>query len=399
MSGGLPAAGLQPHPAAGGAQVQQTQAALWWPAADPAKLRSAAAAWCSLATEVESVSGAASAVIGGVAAQNQGQAIEAPEAYWRRRWAGGSGALPAVAEGARALADGLERYASAVEQARARLQELIAAAATAVIIGVALTVLTVGISDVAAGAVAGSLVAAAAAVGIELSTEIAAIIATGLVFTGMGALEGGLSDLAIQEERVGYFHDQASINWNEVLQYTAVGAATAGVTFGAGTAVESAVPALGRISARLAGTALETMVGREASVGAGLIGSTLKRSASYRVGKPIEPETGLEWALTSPEQRAARVVEKYGINLRASGHDISIQFDANLGPGRFGHIFADDPTTIHFGREALSSEAELARTIAHELRHARAYLGSGANTEEAARGAEDALLDYVMGRR
>ena len=87
-------------------------------------------------------------------------------------------------------------------------------AVTVAIIGVGLTVLTVGISDVAAGAVAGSLIAAAAAVGIELSTEVAAIIATGLVFTGMGALEGGLSDLAIQGERVCYFHDQATIDWN-----------------------------------------------------------------------------------------------------------------------------------------------------------------------------------------
>jgi hypothetical protein len=267
VSGGIPAGGLQPHPAAADPQVQHAQAGLWWPAADPGNLREAAAIWRSLAAELESVSGAASAVIGGVAAQNQGQSIDALEAYWGRRWAGGSGALPAVAEGARALADGLERYAGAVEQARARIQELIAAAATAVIIGVALTVLTVGISDVAAGLVAGSLVAAAAAVGIELSTEVAAIIATGLVFTGMGALEGGLSDMAIQGERVGYFHDQTSINWNEVLQYTAVGAATAGVTFGAGTAIEAGAPAVGRIGARLTGTERHITAGEEAAAG------------------------------------------------------------------------------------------------------------------------------------
>jgi filamentous hemagglutinin len=136
-----------------------------------------------------------------------------------------------------------------------------------VIIGVALTVLTVGISDVAAGAVAGSLIAAAAVVGIELSTEVAAIIATGLVFTGMGALEGGLSDLAIQGERMGYFHDQAAINWNEVLQYTAVGGATAGVTFGAGAAIEAGAPALGRIANRLTGSQLEMTAGDEAAVG------------------------------------------------------------------------------------------------------------------------------------
>jgi hypothetical protein len=40
---------------------------------------------------------------------------------------------------------------------------------------------------------------------------VAAIVATGLVFTGMGALEGGLSDLAIQGERVGYFQDRGML--------------------------------------------------------------------------------------------------------------------------------------------------------------------------------------------
>ena len=104
-----------------------------------------------------------------MAAENQGEAIEAFSAYWGSRWNGGSGALPAVAEGARALADGLDRYASAVERARARIEELVAAAATVAIIGIGLTVLTVGISDVAAGAVAGTLIAAAAPVGFELS--------------------------------------------------------------------------------------------------------------------------------------------------------------------------------------------------------------------------------------
>jgi hypothetical protein len=66
-------------------------------------------------------------------------------------------------------------------------------------------------------------------------------------------LEGGLADLAIQGERIGYFHDQASIHWDEVLQYSAVGAATAGVTFGAGTAAGAAAPAAGRIASRLGG--------------------------------------------------------------------------------------------------------------------------------------------------
>ena len=259
MSGGLPAAALQPHPAAaagaGSQPVQHVQAGLWWPAADPARLRAAAAAWRSLASEVEAMSASASSVARSMAAENQGHAIDAFEAYWGSRWAGSTEALPAVTEGARALADGLDRYAAAVEKARAQIEELIAAAVTVAVIGIGLTVLTVGISDVAAGAVAGSLIAAAAAVGIELSTEVAAIIATGLVISGVGALEGGLSDLALQTERVGYFHDQASINWTEALMWAGSGALTGavGASAGAGlrTVTEMGAPALGRIGARL----------------------------------------------------------------------------------------------------------------------------------------------------
>jgi hypothetical protein len=270
VSGGLPARTLQPdsavtddHPA------QHLQAGLWWPAADPGKLRSAAAVWRDLAAEMDTVSGATSAVVKGVATQNQGQAIAALETYWESRWVGGGGALPSVVEGARALAEGLDRYAAAVEKARARIEELIAAAVTAAVIGVGLTVLTIGISDVAAGAVAAGLIAAAAAVGVELSAEVAAILAGVAVLAGAGALEGGLSDLAIQEERIAYFHDQGSLSWNETLQYSAVGAATAGLTFGGGTAIAAGVPAVGRIAGRLGGAATPTdTVGTADGIGA-----------------------------------------------------------------------------------------------------------------------------------
>jgi hypothetical protein len=129
-----------------------------------------------------------------LAGQNQGRAIDALEAYWAQKWVGGSGALPAVAEGARALADGLARYGQAVEKAQTQIKELIAALATAAIIGIGLTILTVGISDIAAGAVAGGLVAAAAAVGVDLSIEVAGIIATAILIPTFGAIESATVD-------------------------------------------------------------------------------------------------------------------------------------------------------------------------------------------------------------
>jgi hypothetical protein len=190
-----------------------------------------------------------------LAGQNQGRAIDALEAYWAQKWVGGSGALPAVAEGARALADGLARYGQAVEKAQTQIKELIAALATAAIIGIGLTILTVGISDIAAGAVAGGLVAAAAAVGVDLSIEVAGIIATAILIPTFGAIESATVDLAIQLERVYGFQDQGDINWDEVLHWAEVGAVTApigaAVGGGVGAAGKAMAPTWGRIGARL----------------------------------------------------------------------------------------------------------------------------------------------------
>jgi hypothetical protein len=251
----VPVGGYQRPATAGGQHVQNLQAGLWWPAADPARLRAAAAAWRRLAADVEQVSAATSAVVRQLSADNHGEGITAFEAYWSSRWMGGSGCLPAVVEAARGLAQALDSYAEAVQKAQDRVKELIAAAATAAIIGIGLTVLTAGISDVAAGAVAAGLVAAAAAIGLELSAEAAAIIATGLLVASVGASEGGLSDLAIQGERVGYFHDQASLDWQEVMHWTEVGAITApiggGVGAGVGAAGRALAPSVTRTAARL----------------------------------------------------------------------------------------------------------------------------------------------------
>jgi hypothetical protein len=102
--------------------------------------------------------------------------------------------------------------------------------------------------------------------------------------------------------------------------------------------------------------------------------------------------SGLSWS----KRRAAVVVEKYAINLRASGRRVTLEYDENL-RGRSGRVFEDDPTVINFGPEAVQSEEELARSIAHELRHSRGYLGSGLNTELAAEASENALGQYIRG--
>jgi hypothetical protein len=121
--------------------------------------------------------------------------------------------------------------------------------------------------------------------------------------------------------------------------------------------------------------------------------------ARLKKGSPVVPESGFDWALTSAEQRAATIVRKYGINLRGSGRDLSVRFNPDLPLGTYGRVRKADPTTIEFGRSALASEADLATTLAHELRHARAYLGSGSNAERAARSSEAGLRGFIQGLR
>lgn len=96
-------------------------------------------------------------------------------------------------------------------------------------------------------------------------------------------------------------------------------------------------------------------------------------------------------------QRAQAAVEKYGINLRGGGQKLTLNYDPKLSSA--GKVYGDNPTVINFGNQALHSEEELARTLAHELRHSRAYLGSGSNTEAAAYASEEGLAEWINGLR
>ncbi|MFV0556274.1 MAG: hypothetical protein ACK5LM_04110 [Lactovum sp.] len=64
-----------------------------------------------------------------------------------------------------------------------------------------------------------------------------------------------------------------------------------------------------------------------------------------------------------------------------------------------GRIYKDNPTEIVLGRDAFTSEAELANTIAHELNHARSWLKGGDAPESTAYRAGDALGEYIEGKR
>lgn len=111
-----------------------------------------------------------------------------------------------------------------------------------------------------------------------------------------------------------------------------------------------------------------------------------------------ETEKTLEMSLNY-EYYASIYTEKYGINLRGEGQNITIKYNSDLRPGIYRRTTAANPNIIEFGSDALRSEIELANTIAHELNHARDFIRGGMAPEPPAYDAGNALADYINGGR
>jgi hypothetical protein len=217
------------------AQDQNIQIGIWWPAADSAKLRAAAQAWLEMARALDRVRDASRPAVLSLLADNQGPAMDAFAAYWQN-WSGGNGYLAECSQACTAMAAALESYAGAVDDARRRVEDLVAEMATAVLIGVVLTPFTASLSLEVAGAVSGGLIAAAAAIGVELSATAIGIASTIVAGVSVYAVEAMAIDVAvIQPEKILVFQDQKTFSWDEVWQWGEAGAA--GWVLGAGAVV------------------------------------------------------------------------------------------------------------------------------------------------------------------
>ncbi len=220
-------------------QGKQTTMGIWWPAADSAKLRTAAQAWREMARALDAVDASSQSAVLNMLADNQGPAIDAFTAYWGK-WSGGSRYLQTCSQACTAMARALDEYAQAVDTARVKVEQLVAEVATAVVLGVVLGVCTVGIATAAAGGVTAGLIASAEAVGITLSWTAASIVSGVLVGATFGAVEAMAIDIvAIQPEKILLFHDQKDFNWNEVWQWGEMGAAGGFVGGGLGAGVSA----------------------------------------------------------------------------------------------------------------------------------------------------------------
>ncbi len=118
-----------------------------------------------------------------------------------------------------------------------------------------------------------------------------------------------------------------------------------------------------------------------------------------RIGYPVTPtEKTLEMAL-SPKLYADTIAGKFNIHLKGSEKQIEIIYNPNLPPGVFGRTKKSNPYLIEIGPAALTSETELANTIAHELNHARSFIKGGSAPERQAYKSGNALAKYLKGKK
>jgi hypothetical protein len=235
----LPGFAPPPSHQPGESQDKQIQMGIWWPAADSARLRAAASAWRDMARAIEAVESASQPAVLNLLADNQGPAMDAFAAYWQK-WSGRTGYLPTCSEACTSMAKALDEYAQAADDARAKVEQLVAEIGTAVVLGVVLGVCTVGIATAAAGAVSAGLIASAELVGITLTETAGLIISGALVGATFGAVESMAIDIvAIQPEKILLFHDQKEFSWNEVWQWVEFGAAGGFVGGGLGAGVSA----------------------------------------------------------------------------------------------------------------------------------------------------------------
>jgi hypothetical protein len=227
---------------------------LWWPAADEQRLRDAAEVWDRLAVAVDAASGAGRDAAGRATTAWSGEAAAASLQAWSRQ----DEALATQSADARRVAGALREYAGAVADAKRQVEALVAAVGATIVVGGVTAFFTFGIGEAVAAGVTAELVAAAAAVGVELSGTVAGITGGALTAATFGAAESVAGDVTTQLVQQGVSHEGA-FSWAEVGESAAIGGVSGGVVGGGAGAL-----AVGPIARTAAGdlSGLRTPGGR-----------------------------------------------------------------------------------------------------------------------------------------
>ncbi|MEC4016983.1 WXG100-like domain-containing protein [Streptomyces sp. H27-D2] len=170
---------------------------MWWPDGDEHKLRQAADAWRTYADAVDDVRAASNRKAAALIHNNKGEAIEAFDAFWHRYQHGDKGWLQDLEGSARDMADGCDKLADAIADAKDTIDTQLWISAAAIAAGIALTALTGGLAAGAAVTATTLMIDTAAAAGVALSTTAARIGAGVLVGAFFGGVESVSLNLAV----------------------------------------------------------------------------------------------------------------------------------------------------------------------------------------------------------
>ncbi|MFJ9842956.1 hypothetical protein ACIRYZ_21275 [Kitasatospora sp. NPDC101155] len=288
---------------------------MWWPDADPDKLRKVADAWEAMATAIDNVTVPTNQAAAAIVANNHGPAIDAFGKFWGQYYGGkdsagkGKGWLPETADACRSLAKALRDFATEVDKAIKKLEEEAAIVGATLVAGTALAFFTAGISEGIATGAAATIVATATGLGVTVSSTIATIAATVLVGAAFGAVEAITVDLAVAQPIRVEFFDDGGYSFNEALDSAETGGVMGGAGGGLGAggrAVANAAERAESASVALAGlakvaNAADSLPGRMVT-GAGL---SYGYDAEFKTGPvaPLDVVVGAAGGATGPSGR------------------------------------------------------------------------------------------------
>lgn len=173
---------------------------MWWPDANSGTLRSAADAWRAFADAVDDVRTPVNNAAMSLIHNNKGEAIGAFKVFWERYAKGESaGWLSDLAKAARKMAEALDTFADAVDDAISKLWTQIGIDAAIIAGGIALAFFTAGAAAGAAAVATEALIEFGATMGIAVSATVAEIAAGALVAAAFGGVESVTVDLAVAQ--------------------------------------------------------------------------------------------------------------------------------------------------------------------------------------------------------
>ncbi|MFE2288517.1 hypothetical protein ACFXDJ_30670 [Streptomyces sp. NPDC059443] len=173
---------------------------LWWPDANSGTLRHAADAWRTFADAVDDVRTPVNNAASSLITNNSGEAIEAFGTFWGRYAKGNeAGWLSDLAKSSRQMAEALDKFAGAVDDAINKLWTQIGIDAAIIVGGIALAFVTAGAAAGAAALATEALIEFGATMGVAITTAVAEIAAGTLVAAVFGSIESVTIDLAVAQ--------------------------------------------------------------------------------------------------------------------------------------------------------------------------------------------------------